>query len=282
MSLLYLNEESLSMKKTTFPATVFLYREKPQNWPYILMAISLFILVPSTLLYFEPQLKIFGEWVKEIFNKISPEAWMYLAIVLILPGTVFYLYLTLQYKAASDYLVKIRKSVQKENVAVIQSFLSALQLEVVTSSSHIEFKQRQSLFGSKPLYENVSSVSIFAPIVLLAFGYLAVVSLFTPSVWWDKVLFLVIFLSGLGYFKVKSQKLINKCLSYIKQDIQVLIRESSSPASKACLFSQSNSKKLKFPTYAYSSTKSFLTCPVNQLVMTMTSLGCIIALLKLL
>lgn len=270
------------MKKTTFAATVFLYREKPQNWPYILMAISLFILVPSTLLYFEPQLKIFGEWVKEVFNKISPEAWMYLAIVLILPGTIFYLYLTLQYKAASDYLVKIRKSVQKENVAVVQSFLNALQLEVVTSSTHIEFKQRQSLFGTKPLYENVSSVSVFAPLAFLALGYLAVVSLFTPSVWWDKVLFLVIFLSGLGYFKFKSQKLINKCLSYIKQDIQVLIRESSSPASKACLFSQSNSKKLKFPTYAYSSTKSFLTCPVNQLVMIMTSLGCTIALLKLL
>lgn len=279
---MYLNEESLSMKKTTFAATVFLYREKPQNWPYILMAISLFILVPSTLLYFEPQLKIFGEWVKEVFNKISPEAWMYLAIVLILPGTIFYLYLTLQYKAASDYLVKIRKSVQKENVAVVQSFLNALQLEVVTSSTHIEFKQRQSLFGTKPLYENVSSVSVFAPLAFLALGYLAVVSLFTPSVWWDKVLFLVIFLSGLGYFKFKSQKLINNCLSYIKQDIQVLIRESSSPASKACLFSQSNSKKLKFPTYAYSSTKSFLTCPVNQLVMIMTSLGCTIALLKLL
>lgn len=279
---MYLNEESLSMKKTTFAATVFLYREKPQNWPYILMAISLFILVPSTLLYFEPQLKIFGEWVKDVFNKISPEAWMYLAIVLILPGTIFYLYLTLQYKAASDYLVKIRKSVQKENVAVVQSFLNALQLEVVTSSTHIEFKQRQSLFGTKPLYENVSSVSVFAPLAFLALGYLAVVSLFTPSVWWDKVLFLVIFLSGLGYFKFKSQKLINNCLSYIKQDIQVLIRESSSPASKACLFSQSNSKKLKFPTYAYSSTKSFLTCPVNQLVMIMTSLGCTIALLKLL
>lgn len=270
------------MKKTTFAATVFLYREKPKNWPYILMAISLFILVPSTLLYFEPQLKALGDWVKELFNKVSPEAWMYLAIVLILPGTVFYLYLTLQYKAVSDYLLKIRKSVQKENVAVIQSFLNALQLEVVTSSTHIEFKKRQSLFGSEPLYETVSSTAILAPVALLALGYFSVVSLFSPTVWWDKVLFLVVFLSALTYFKLKNKKIINKCLSHIKQDIQVLVRESSSPASKACLFSQSNSKKLKFPTYAYSSTKSFLTCPVNQIVMGMTGAGALVALLKLL
>lgn len=246
------------------------------------MAISLFILVPCTLLYFEPQLKNFGEWVKDLFNKVSPEAWMYLAIVLVLPGTVFYLYLTLQYKAASDYLLKIRKSVQKENVAVIQSFLNALQLEVVTSSTHIEFKKRQSLFGSQPLYEEVSLPTVLAPIAFLGIGYLSVVSLFNPTVWWDKVLFLVMFLTALTYFKFKNQKIINKCLSYIKQDIQVLIRESSSPASKACLFSQSNSKKLKFPTYAYSSTKSFLTCPVNQIVMVMTLIGTLVALLKLL